>query len=566
MKKYNARKFIISIFLLCFVNRLPTLYSQTREQNPPDTTKNAQQKLPPQDEKTRLELPDVLIYGTDRSVRMTGEKVTSEQKDVKLIAPTTVYQSLAKELDSDSQKNYFQSSKWGSGSQTILQLNAGRFSQFGILAGRYQEFKNYNYSLQGNYNRSNGQFQNSQYSEGSLKAQAGIRFTPNFVISGNGCYQSSDYGLYGAEIEELARKISGGKFKINTQWSDSPDRAIEFTMNYQRNNYHDRDTTNYCADLAERNISLFSGFQTKLGSFPIAIHGLYQYSRLTPENDSIASQKFLQFKSSLSFSIKHYVTLKPALIFENLALKPSFSGNLISPELEIVATPNDKLGVILKFSSGYSPLTYSNFWELNQFVSQRLQFIPSKKELDTKLGMEFNPFSKVTISGIVTYQKWDKYGYWVREAESGLFTLNALKNLALTTFSLQTRMTLLPNLKLDAGIQFVWDDVQADSATGNDRHTPYLERFRMPVSLGYQFDSTTEARLSFHWIGSRFISLHDDAKLAAFGLLQMNIEKRVQKHISAYLKGDNLLNQNYQLWQNFPGMKLYFEIGIKGNW
>ncbi|HEX9973695.1 MAG TPA: hypothetical protein VGD14_16600, partial [bacterium] len=235
-------------------------------------------------------------------------------------------------------------------------------------------------------------------------------------------------------------------------------------------------------------------------------------------------------------------------------------------ELEIVATLNAKLGVILKFSSGYSPLTYSNYWELNQFVSQRLQFIPSKKQLDAKLGMEVNPFSKVTVSGIVTYQKWDKYSFWVREAESGLYILNALKKVALTTVSLQTRINLLPNLKLDAGIQFAWDDVQADSVTGNVRHTPYLEKFRMPVSLGYQFDSTTEARLSFHWIGPRFISLNDDAKLSAFGLLQMNIEKRVQKHFSVYLKGDNLLNQNYQLWQNFPGMKLYFEIGINGNW
>jgi outer membrane receptor protein involved in Fe transport len=337
-------------------------------------------------------------------------------------------------------------------------------------------------------------------------------------------------------------------------------------MNYQRNNYHDRDTTDYRADLTERNISLFSGLQTKLGSYPAAIQGLYQYSRLNSENEGIVSQKFLQLKSSLSFSIKHYVTFKPALIFENLALNPSFTGNHFSPELEIVATPNDKLGVILKFSSGYSSLNYSNLWEVNQFVSQRLQFIPSKKELDAKLGIEVNPLSKVTVSGIVTYQKWDKYSYWVREAKSGLFTLDALKNLTFTTVALQSTINLLPNLKLDAGIHFVWDDVQADSATGNDPHTPYLEKFRMPVSLGYRFDRTTEASLSFHWIGPRFISLHDDTKLAAFGLLQMNIEKRVQKHISAYLKGDNLLNQNYQLWQNFPGMKLYFEIGLKGNW
>jgi hypothetical protein len=566
MRNIIPLKILISVFAVKFILWLPVICAQERVQTPPDTTKKTGQKLPPQDEKPRLELPDVLIYGTDRSVRMTGEKVESQQKDVKMIAPTTDYQSLVKELDSEYQKKHFQGSKWGSGSQTILQLDAGRFSQFGILAGRYQESENYNYSVQGNYNRSNGQYQNSQYYEGSLKAQAGVRISPNFIVSGNGCYRASDYGLYGAEIEELSRKISIGKFKINSQWSNSPDQTIEAALNYQQNLYNDRDTTDYRAELAERNISLSTGFQSKIGSFPVSIHGLYQYSRLNPENEAIVSQKYLQLKSSLSFSLKHYVTVKPGLVFENLELKPSFSGNYFSPELEIVATPYDRLGVLLRIGRGYSPLTFLNNWELNQFVSQEVRFIPSKKELEVKLGIEFNPLSNVTISGSVLHQKWDNYSYWKRETGSGLFTMNALKNLSLTTFSLQNRIDLMPNLKLDAGIQFILEDVPADSSPGNNQHTPYLERFRMPVSLGYQFDNTTEVRLAFHWIGSRFISLNDDKKLSAFGLLQVSIEKRLHNHFSVYVKGDNLLNQDYQLWQNFPGMKLYFEIGIKGNW
>lgn len=566
MRNRILSKTIISVFAVKFILWLPAIFAQERVPSPPDTTQKTGQKLPPQEEKSRLELPDVLIYGTDRSVRMTGDKVESRQNDVKMIAPTMEYQSLVTELDSEYQKKQFQGSKWGSGSQTILQLDAGRFSQFGILAGRYQELTDFNYSVQGNYNRSNGQYRNSQYFEGSLKAQAGVRIAPNFVVSGNGCYRASDYGLYGAEIEKLGRKISIGRFKINSQWSNSPDQTLEAALNYHQNVYNDKDTANYQSKLAERNIALSAGFQTKLGRYPVTIQGLYQYSRLNPESEAIVSQKLLQLRSSLSFSIKQYVTLKPGLVFENLELQPSFSGNYVSPELEIVATPHDKLGILIKVNRGYSTLTYFNYWESNQFVSQDVQFIPSKKEMEAKLGIEFNPFSYITISGAVLHQQWDKYRYWELETGSGLFSINAIKNVSLTTFSLQSRIDLMPNLKLDAGIQFVLEDVPADSSFDNDQHTPYLERFRMPMSLAYQFDSATEARLAFHWIGSRFVSLNDDKKLSAFGLLQLSIEKRLHNHFSVYLKGDNLLNQEYQLWQNFPGMKLYFEIGIKGIW
>ena len=562
IKKHRA----VFCLVISFAFGSAALFAQEREKTPPDTTQKAGQKLTPQDKKTELELPDVLIYGTDRSVRMTGEKVESQQKDVKLIAPTTDYQSLAGELDSEYQKKHFHGSKSGSGAQTIFQLEVGRFNQLGIRAGRRQELKNYNYSLKGAFSRSSGQYPNSQYYEGLLDAQSGIRISPNLVISGNGSYQRSNYGLYGAPIDELTRQISGGKFKINSRWSDSPDKEIEVSLNYQQNKYHDRDTADYKSELVERNIGLFSGYQTKIRSYPVAIQGVYHYSRLNPDDDARVSQQHFQLKSSISFSIKQYVTLKPGLVYENLELSPAFSGNYFSPEIEIVATPDEKLGIVLKFSRGFSPLTYSNYWEQNQFVSQQWQLIPSKKQLDAKLGLEFNPASNVTVSGAISYQKWNKYSYWEQQAKSGLFTLNALSNVTLTTVTLQNRINLLPNLQLDAGVQIVIDDVNADSALGDDLHTPYLERFRLPVSIGYQFDSATDALLSFYWIGSRFISVNDKEKLSPFGLLQFNIERRLHNYISVFVKGDNLLNQDYQLWQNFPGMKMYFEIGVKGNW
>lgn len=564
MKKFHPNIMLFVVALL-FAMRPPELSSQTREPNPPDSAKAAGQKLSPDAEKSRLELPDVLIYGTDRSVRMTGEKVVSQPPDVKLIAPVAEYQSLAGEHNDDARKNYFQASQ-AAGSQTTLQLSAGRFSQLGMIARRHHASKNYNYSVQGNFQRSNGQFQNSHYSEGALKAQAGMNISPEFSSSGNTNCQFYDYGLYGAIAEELTRQTSIAKFKIDTQWLPAPNRAFDFSMNYHRQRYLDRDTSDFRSELAERNISLSSGFHTKICAIPVAILGQYHYSRLAPDDMTIMSQQYVQLKSSLSMTIKNYVTVKPAVMFENLALKPSFSNNLISPALEIVATPGKKAGVMLQISRGFSPLTYAHSWEMNQFISQRFQFIPSQKELEAKFGIELNPIPPVTIRGIVIHQKWDQYGYWMRESESGLFALHALTDVALTTCSLHNSIALLPNLKLDAGIQLAWDTIHGDSTIGNEPHTPYLERFRLPVTLGYQFDRTTVARLSFHWIGARYASLYDDTQLSAFGLVQVNIEKQLHKHFSIYLSGDNLLNQDYQLWQNFPGMKLYLEIGMQGNW
>lgn len=567
MKKIKIY-FLIIIILVCYeIVQISNLIAQTKEQTPPDTSKKSGQKIQPKKDRPKLELPDVLIYGTDRSVRLTGDKLNKYHEDVKLVAPIINYQPLSEDLSFENNKDLFRTQRKSTDSKTLLQLDAGRYQQFDVMASRWKEAEKYNYTVQANYGRSNGQYENSQYYQGWIKGQFGIRLSPNLFVSSQGAFQLFDYGLYGSQFEDLQRETSGGKIKVDAQWSIEAEQSTELSIYFQQNNYKDDDAINYRSKLVERNIGLISTYETKYHSTPIFIRALYEYHKLNnPDIDVPNSQKYLQLKSWLTFKVKQYIIIKPGILFENLEVNDSFSEYQFSPDLELIATPVTKIGLLLKASRGYFPLNYCNWWEKNPFVSPPTNFIPMKKEMELKFGIEYHPYSSVSLSGEVIRQNWKNYAYWSHDAQIGLFQLRPLEKVMLTICSFQSKFTLSSKLSFDVGVQFKFDSVKDDSLVKNGNNLPYLERLRFPFNFEYKINETTQALLNFLWVGPRYISLTENEKLSKLTLLSFQVEKQFHKNFSVFIEGNNLLDQKYEFWLNYLGMGLYFEVGLKGNW
>jgi len=88
----------------------------------------------------------------------------------------------------------------------MLQLNYGKFQQLESLAGWWQETDKINFGMHGRYSRSKGQFKNSQFELGQLNAQVGGGISKDLTFKTKGSFKYFDYGLYGAEMNNLQRK------------------------------------------------------------------------------------------------------------------------------------------------------------------------------------------------------------------------------------------------------------------------------------------------------------------------------------------------------------------------
>jgi outer membrane receptor protein involved in Fe transport len=241
----------------------------------------------------------------------------------------------------------------------------------------------------------------------------------------------------------------------------------------------------------------------------------------------------------------------------------SLSQYLVSPDIEIIAMSTPKFGVLLKASREYLPINYTEICEKNPFISSKTNFVPMKKEMELKLGIEYKFSSQLSLNGEIIRQSWKKYAYWYREPKIGLFQLNSLNKATLTILNFQSKFTFSSKLNVDAGIQINFDSSKDDSVTN---HLPYLERFRIPFNLEYKIDKTTQASLTIQLIGPRYADLKNNEKLSSIGLLSVYLEKQLIKNISVFVEGNNLTNQKYEIWQKYPSMGFYFGAGLRGSW
>jgi len=567
MEKFETYLRFSFILFWCIAAGNQILPAQTKKTTPPDTSQKVNQKIRPKEDLPKLELPDVIIYGTNRAVRVSGDKLNRPTEDFKLVAPTVDYKPVTTGLQFQNHKGYFQSQQRHIHSRTVIQLDGGRYQQINFEASRWKEAEKYNYSFQGKYERSNGHFENSQYDQALIKGQVGFRLSPNFIISTRGNFQLFDYGLYGAQIENLTRETRGGKLKIDAQWSLSAIQSTNFSVYFDQKNCTDRDAANYQSKLMNRNIGILSSYQTQYRSIPFFVRGIYEYQTLDHVTiDSISSQTYFQVKGWASFKIKQFLIIKPGLLFENLDLNDSYNAYQISPDMEMIVTPTKKFGIVLSGTKNYIPIHYADRCEHNPFISHDASFIPIKKELELKIGVEYHLSSKLSVNGEVTRQNWKNYAPWSRQPETGLFQFAPLKKVTINAINFLCTFTPSPRIKLDAGFQMNFDTSENGSLEKFDNHLPYLERLRIPFHFEYQINKTTNALLTFLWIGPRYFDLNNDEKLSKFGLLSLYFEKQFHKNISGFIEGNNLLNQDYEFWQGYPAMGIYFEAGLKANW
>ena len=205
-------------------------------------------------------------------------------------------------------------------------------------------------------------------------------------------------------------------------------------------------------------------------------------------------------------------------------------------------------------------------WKNNPFITSEFEILPFKKRLELLLGGEYRLTSNINFKSELTRTDWNNYAYWSRDKTTGLFQLNQLNNVVLLSWNFISEIDLSTALKFKAGLRLTVDSIKKDSLYNDKTNIPYLEKISIPISFAYNIGKTTDAAINFDWVGPRKISLTGENELPGYGLLSLRLQKRVFKNYSVFISGQNLLNQKYERWENYPGRGIYFETGLRGNW
>jgi len=464
------------------------------------------------------------------------------------------------------QKFYLQQSQAGARSKKMFQFDFGKFQQVNASAGWWQETDRLNFGLVGGYSRSDGQFQNSQFSNGKISGQVGGQISPDLTIKAKGNYRIFDYGLFGAEINDLKRKNQGSSINISGQWNGEKNQSAKVEVFRNNKNFNDKDSTSTATEFSDSEFGLNANYKTKIKTTNVSISGYYYHNNF--DNNLLKTseiQNYFLLKPEVTYAIKQQFIFRAGLVFQDLEIGDLISETLFSPEVEIIFTPSQKVGFNVKASRGFTPMNYYSWWQKNPFITNQFSPLVMKKNSEVQFGVEYSPSTSVTFKTNLNRQVWGNYAYWSRNS-IGLFQLNRLDNVSLYNWNLLTEYNITSNLKLEAGLRMIFDSIEDDTLSVSGGGLPYQEKLYCPINLNYQINQSFSAAILFSWIGPRKISFLSDDEFAGFGLLSVELQKELFDHFSIHLAGKNLLNQKYFLWQNYQEMGIYFEVGFKGNW
>jgi hypothetical protein len=550
--------FFCSVVMLFQVICL-SLFAQTGQSSGQDTSKVATKN------NSRIQLPDVLIYGEDRSKRLSGTKLSPLESEAKIVAPAADYQPSFQQ--GDNQKHSFLSESSKFTSRKMVQLNYGKFQQLETKAGWWQETDKINFGLHGGYSRSDGQFENSQIDLGQINGQIAGYITEDLSLKSKGDYQYFDYGLYGAKINNLKRKNTGSDFTISGTWSQIDKFSTEFGLNIQNNNFEDKDSTNKSFAFSDSEFSLTAKFNTKYRAAHFAVKALYCYNSFENNVQEISkTQNLFKLNPEVTFSWRQLLIFRTGLIVQNIKIADFASETFFSPDIKIIFTPTQNLGFELKVNSGYEIVSYLNSWKNNPFITSEFEILPFKKRLQLQFGGEYQLASNINFKSDLIRTDWKNYAYWSQDKQTGLFHLKQLNNVILFSWNFMSKIDLSNVLTFKTGFHLTVDSVEKNSLSNNKTNVPYLESVSVPIRFNYKITKTADVAINFDWVGPRKTSLTNNYELPGYGLLSVRLQKQLFKNYTVFISGQNLLDQKHEQWENYPGRGIYFETGLRGSW
>lgn len=554
------------------------------------TTQTKQDSTALEPQKERLELPEVLIVGKNLSIKKPGSKhLFGGLSNIKIGQMKILkYETDPSSYTSPAQTPQFEPTKINHA--TGAEVRFGTYNSAYIKANHWQQFKKVKIDFDGKYERSEGQYQNSQFEYWNVAFGLEYQFSPKHSLFGAGKYKTNKYGLWA--FEKHQRKWDQFILDFGLRGKFSP--RFGYTVTVQQNRtpiQKDIEIESPFPNLRinrEQNRLINGILQYRSNEWGFQLNGKYlsnksqkyengklfveQIGELIPSNDNsyssikLGATKYLGQKGSVAIGANYQYYKLDVLESKKSKVNPWAEVNLnITPKFRLFTIYEPRLRYI----------TQSELLVFNPFYFTDSDHFPVedyKHAID--IGIEWRLMPGLSSQVTYQYRSIENLLYWenlinpfvANLTPTNLFKLNSLAkgHFSLLKIDLSIGNSRPFDIKssltfLNSGIDKIGNELQIE-AVPND--IPYLEDVSWPTEFNYRFHPNWTASVIANYFGSRYYSLIFPDKSKSIWQLNGKLNYYVEG-INFYLLGTNLLNQKYEIWQNYSATGSQFFIGIE---
>ncbi|NOZ62799.1 MAG: TonB-dependent receptor [Calditrichaeota bacterium] len=545
----QIRIFIFGIFVVLAMTNL--LLGQTRSAS--DSLKKQQKKS------ARLQLPDEIIYGQNKSRRIVKKNKKTFSSEISLL-PAKVA-SLSPVIEFAANKSVFSRSENTKDARKSLLLHWGRFQDANFAGTWSQQTRLVNFRAAGQFRRIGGQFENSQFQRTVIAADVSRSVTENLSAALSLDGNVRDYGLFQARQSNAAtRDVQQLQTDFFVNYLNEKGHALNGRIFYRGNHFEDADSAK--VSQKDRWFGFNFDYSKKINATLLSVSSDYQHNSFG-ENQQ---QSIFEGKLGIGFAPLHFLRVKVSAFYQDVEVSELQSRTKFSPELELIFTPLENFGGKIFAKREIAPIAFDRWFQANPYLDFSANLQPMEKDLQLGASFEYLPAENLDLRADLKIEKTKNDVYWTQSPQTGLFGLNRLESTTVTKFSLAAAWDLAPNIRLDGKFMATFYSIGDDSLRAADAHLPYTENFSLPLSLEWQFARSWRFDLGMNWVGSRFTAVQRNEKLPSFLWLSAKLEKRIFSQYRLFLQGTNLLNQAVEIWQNFPERGVSLLAGVRAEW
>ena len=527
----------------------------TRITLPSDTlTDAASRKLDA--EAGRIELPEVVVLGQDRTVRQVVSKRGTPGDKPRLLVPE--YTPLSLFARRDNSRPLANDAAALRPRRLWASAAAGSFAARTADAGYSDRFEWGALRLAGWLDRSSGEFTNSQHAGGGLSGALSAPLQPGLTGRSTAALNWRHRGLHGGRQAQMKRRTWEGFWDGEADYRLDPLSTLRGGLQLAGAGVTSDTSGSRWQHAGNLFMELHGQYQRQINEITLRATARYSRESLSMEGDSLDRVSgFGQIRAELQTSLSRAWQLTAAIGLESCQADSNGSSRL-APSLHLAWIPSSRFGLSL---AGWSGLQYRSFRERlaeNPYMVQALPLAADDSPLSLQLRGELRPFPALLLEAGVVYGRYDGLHYWQREESTGLIALRRIGRIHLSTVQLGGRMEFNGGMALHGELEISGDHLDhAFSFDGRD-HLPYRPKYSANAAWTMPLPWQMELEAMLIMKGERRRGFDLGGRLPGYILLNAGVSRRLTRGFTARLELVNLLDRDYVVWEGYkePGLQL----------
>lgn len=441
-------------------------------------------------------------------------------------------------------------------------LGCGSFGQFDVDFTTWQQFTRNELKLRAFYLQNDGAFANNRLRTGIFSGQLSNQINPHFRINPNLTYTFRNYQLQTAPEPQTERKWQHLDFFGNVPIQTSHKSLAMFQLRFEHINLLEKSPARQSPfENSENTIYLTAKYFYRFDHSVLIFDVNFLHNSFRFLADSTTADLLSNVKTQMVHQFNPYFSVAAGVTLSNFSINETEAATRWLPYGKIIFARKNRWGIYLTASRKLEYQTFQTLWQLNPYLEMPNHLAITEYDYTLGASLELVPLPGWEIKLIAEQNKLMNAGYFA--PVSYLYRYQRLPEATETIIRPQLRWQIHPALQVE------WEasisHFQLDS-TVSTSHLPFRENVGSKFQLDYDLAAFGNLRLGAQFIGTRYADFARLHQIDSVVLVNLYYAKKYNEYVTLFAQIQNLLNQDYFIWEGYREPGIYFLAGVSGKW